>query len=88
MKRRGLSMIPWTRVSKWIKTQYKIEILVFQKFVIAARKRSFVELGQTGNMDEVPLTLSVPSNRTVVTKCAKLITVKTSGPENHIMLPF
>jgi hypothetical protein len=68
--------------------QYKIEILVFQKFVISARKRSFVKLGHIGNMDKVPLTFSVPSNRTVDTKCAKLITIKTSGPENHIMLPF
>jgi hypothetical protein len=61
---------------------------MFQKFVIAARRRSFFELGQIGNMDKDPLTVSVPSNRTVDTKGAKLITVKTSGPENDIMLPF
>ena len=39
------------------------------------------EIGQLGNMDEVPLTFDVPSNKTVDVKCAKTIMIKTSGNE-------
>jgi hypothetical protein len=39
------------------------------------------ELGQIGNMDKVPLTFHVPSNRTVDNKGATTITIKTSGHE-------
>jgi hypothetical protein len=42
MKRLGLSIIPLTRVPKGMPVQYNIDILVFQKFVIAARKREIL----------------------------------------------
>jgi hypothetical protein len=80
-KRHGLSMLPRTRVPQGMPAEYKIETLAFQKFVIAAWKRCCVKLGQIGNMDWVPVTFSVSSNRTVGTKGAKSITVKISGPE-------
>jgi hypothetical protein len=68
--------------------EYEAEILQFHKFVIAARKKSSFELG---NMDEVPLTFEVSSNKTLDIKGAKSITIKTSGhQETHytVVLAF
>ena len=39
------------------------------------------EIGQSGNMEEVPLTFDVPSNKTVDVRGAKAINMKTSGNE-------
>jgi hypothetical protein len=61
--------------------KYEIKILGFQKSVTAARKKSCFELGQNGNMGRVSLTFNVPLDRTVDTKGAKLIIIKTSGCE-------
>lgn len=58
MKSHGLSMCPSTRTA-----EYKTKILEFQKSVIPAREKSCFQPGQIGNMDEVGLTFSVPSNR-------------------------
>jgi len=43
------------------------------------RKKMCSEVGQLGNMDEVPLTFDVTSNKTVDVKDAKTIMIKTSG---------
>ena len=45
------------------------------------RKNLCFEIGQLGNMDEIPLTFDVPSNKTVDVKGAKTIMIKTSGNE-------
>jgi len=45
------------------------------------RNKLCFEIGQSGNMDEVPLTFDVPSNKTVEVKGAKKIMIKTSGNE-------
>jgi len=45
------------------------------------RKKLCFEIEQLGNMDEVPLTFDVPSNKTVDVKGAKTIMIKTSGNE-------
>ena len=45
------------------------------------REKLCFETGQLGNMDEVPLTFDVLSNKTVDVKRAKTITIKTSGNE-------
>jgi hypothetical protein len=55
IKRNGLSMSNCTRVAQKMPTQYETKILELQIFLIAARKKSCFELGQTGNMDKVPL---------------------------------
>jgi hypothetical protein len=60
--------------------------VVFQKFV-AARKQSCFDLGQIGNMDELPLTFKVPLNSIVDTKGAKSIT-KLLAMRKHIALKF
>jgi len=43
------------------------------------RKKLCFEIGQLGNIDEVPLTFDVPSNKTVDVEGAKTIMIKTSG---------
>jgi hypothetical protein len=53
--------------------EYEAKILEFYKFVIGARKKMCFELSQIDNMDEVPLTVDVPSNRTVNNKGDKTI---------------
>jgi len=45
------------------------------------RKKLCFEIGQLGNMDEVPLTFDVPSNKIVDVKGARTIRIKTSGNE-------
>jgi hypothetical protein len=81
MKRHGLSMRTHIRIALKIPAEYEEKILEFHKFVIGARKNTYFELSQIGNMDEVPLTFNVPSNRTVDNEGATTITIKTSGHE-------
>ncbi|XP_069593726.1 bromodomain testis-specific protein [Ranitomeya imitator] len=84
MKRCGLAMRTKTRIAQKMPQEYEAKILSFHKFVIDSRKKNGYELGQIGNMDEVPLTFDVPSNRTVEAKGSKTVTVKTAGHEkNH-----
>uniref|UniRef100_A0A803K4M5 HTH CENPB-type domain-containing protein n=1 Tax=Xenopus tropicalis TaxID=8364 RepID=A0A803K4M5_XENTR len=81
MKRSGLAMRTKTKIAQKMPKEYEEKILSFHKFLIDARKKNQFELSQIGNMDEVPLTFDVPSNRTVDHKGAKTRTVKTSGYE-------
>ena len=43
----------------------KSKITEFHKYVINMRKKLCFEIGQLGNMDEVPLNFDVPSNKTM-----------------------
>ena len=43
------------------------------------KKKLCSEIGKLGNMDEVPLSFQVPSNKTVDVKGSKTIIIKTSG---------
>jgi hypothetical protein len=45
MKKHGLSKCIQTRIAQMMPAQYEMQILQFQKFVIAARKKSCFELG-------------------------------------------
>ncbi|CAI5766530.1 pogo transposable element with KRAB domain [Podarcis lilfordi] len=87
MKRCGLAMRTKTRIAPKMPEEYESKILSFHKLVIDARKRNGFEIRQIGNMDGVPLTFDVPSNRTVDLKGAKTIAMKTSGHEKtHYMV--
>ena len=79
MKRCGLAMSTKTSTAQKMPIEYESKIVSFQKFVLDARKKNGFEISPIGNMDEVPLTFDVPSNKTVDVKGAKTITVKTSG---------
>ena len=61
--------------------EYERKIIEFHKYVINTRKKLCFEMGQLGNMDEVPLTFDIPSNKIVNVKGAKTIMIKTSGNE-------
>ncbi|KAG8231968.1 hypothetical protein J437_LFUL008889, partial [Ladona fulva] len=64
MKRHGLSMCTKITIAQEMPADYEEKILVFHRFVINARKKTSFELGQIGNMDEIPFIFDVPSNNT------------------------
>jgi len=61
--------------------EYKRKFIEFHKYVINVRKRLCFEIGQLGNMDQVPLAFDVLSNKTVDVKGAKKIMIKIHGHE-------
>lgn len=81
MKRNNLAMRTRTKLAQKMPNAYEDKILQFHSYVINLRKTTNFELGQIANMDEVPLTFDVPSNRTVNEKGAKTVSIKTSGHE-------
>ena len=81
MRRNGLCMHTKTTIAQKLPHEYKRKIIEFHKYVINKRKKLCFEIGQLGNMDEVPLTFDVPSNKTVDVKGAKTIMIKTSDNE-------
>ncbi|XP_077111701.1 uncharacterized protein LOC143767342 isoform X2 [Ranitomeya variabilis] len=72
LKRSGLHKGANTRIAQKMPEEYETETLSFHKFVIDAMKRHRFELSQIGNMDEIPITFGVPSNRTVDAKGVKI----------------
>jgi hypothetical protein len=66
-----------TTIAQKLPHEYKRKVIEFHKYVINMRKKLCFEIGQLGNMDEIPLTFDVPSNKTVNVK----IMIKTSGNE-------
>jgi len=81
MRRNGLCMRTKTTIAQKMPHEYKRKIIEFHKYTINMRKKLCFEIGQLGNMDEVPLKFDVPSNKTVDVKGAKTIMIKTSGNE-------
>lgn len=79
MKRNSLSMRTRTKLAQKMPAAYEQKIVSFHSYFINLRKETPFELGQIGNMDEVPLCFDVPSNRTVDRKGTKTVTIKTSG---------
>ena len=81
MRRNGLCMCTKTTIVQKLPRKYERKIIEFHTYVINIRKMLCFEIGNLGNLDEVPLTFDVPSNKTVDVKGAKTIMVKTSGNE-------
>ena len=81
MRRNGLCMRIKTTIAQKLPQVFERKIIEFHKYVINMRKKLCFEIGQLGNMDEVPLAFDVPSNKTVDVKGAKTIMKKTSGNE-------
>ena len=81
MRRNGLCWCTKTTIAQKLPHEYERKFIKFHKYVINMRKKLCFELGQLGNMVEVPLTFDVPSNKRVDVKGAKTITIKTSGNE-------
>ena len=70
-----------TTIVQKLPCEYERRIIEFHKYVINMRKKLCFETGQLRNLDEVPLTFDVPSNKTVDVKGAKTIVIKTSSNE-------
>jgi len=81
MRRNGLCMRTKTTIVQKLPHEYERKIIEFHKYVINMRKKVCFEIGQLGNMDEVPLTFDVLSNKTVDGKDGKTVMIKTSGNE-------
>ena len=79
MRRNGLCMHTKTTIAQKLPHEYERKIIEFHKYVINMTKKLCFEIGQLGNMDEVPLTFDVPSKKTVDVKGAKTIMIKTCG---------
>ena len=77
MRRNSLCMRTKTTIAQKLPREYERKIIEFHKCVINMRKKVCFEIGRLGNMDEVTLTVVVPSN----VKGAKTIMIKTSGNE-------
>ena len=65
---------------------YENEVLEFHSYVINLRKTYSFEPSQITNVDEVPLTFDVPSNRIVDIKGAKAMAVKASHEKTHFII--
>ena len=67
MRRNGLCMHTKTKIAQKLPHEYERKIKEFLKYAILVnmRKKLCFEIQQLGNMDEVPLTFDVPSNKTM-----------------------
>ena len=54
MRRNGLCLHTKTRIVHKLPREYERKIMEFHKYVINMRKKLCFEIGQLGNMDEVP----------------------------------
>ena len=81
MERHGLTLRQRTNLSQKLPADLEAKVDSFQRFIIKLRKHHNYELGQIGNMDETPMTLDLPGNRTVHAKGEKTVLVKTTGHE-------
>jgi len=81
MRRNGLCMHTKATIAQKLPREYERKIIEFHKYVINMRKKLCFEIGQLGNMDEIPLKFDVPSNKTVDVKGAKTIMIMTSGDD-------
>lgn len=88
MKREGLSMRTQMKLAPKLPAAYENQALEFHSYVINLQKAYSFELSQITNMDKVPLTFDVPSNRTVDVKGAKTMAIKTSGHEKTYFTVF
>ena len=71
MRRNCLCVRTKTTIAQKLPSEYERKIVEFHKYVINVRKRLCFEIGQLGNMDQVPLAFDVLSNKTVDVKGAK-----------------
>lgn len=81
MKREGLSLRTQMKLAQKLPAACENQVLEFHSYVINLRRTYSFELSEIANMDEVPLTFVVPSNKTVGIKGVKTVAVQTNGLE-------
>ena len=88
MKRKCLSTKTQMKLAPKLPTAYDNQVLEFHSYVIILWKTHDFELSQITNMDEVPHTCDVPSNRSVDVNGAKTMLTKLMVMRKHISLLF
>uniref|UniRef100_A0A8C8VPE3 HTH CENPB-type domain-containing protein n=1 Tax=Pelusios castaneus TaxID=367368 RepID=A0A8C8VPE3_9SAUR len=84
MNRYGLCLRQRTKISQKLPKDLECKVSLFQKFIIKQCKKHNYELGDIGNMDEMPMTFDLPCNQTVASIGEKTVFVRSTGNEkNH-----
>ena len=72
-------MRTWMKLAPKCPVVFENQVLEFHSYVFNLQKTYTFELSPIANMDEVPFTFDVPSNRTVGVKGTKTMAIKMSG---------
>ena len=83
MERHDFVLRQKTKIAQRLHRELDDKITSFQRFVIRHRQRNNYALACIGNMDETPITIDMPSNRTVNKIGEKTVLVKTTGHEKE-----
>ncbi|CAM5160807.1 unnamed protein product [Natator depressus] len=87
MNRHVLCLCQRTKIAQKLPRDLEEKIKPFQRLIIKSRKEYAFELSQIGNMDEIPMTFDLQSNRTVTAVGEKRVLIKTTGHEKiHFMV--
>lgn len=81
MRRYDLVLRERTKIAQKLPADLDDKILQFHQFVIRNRQKEGYKLSCIGNMDETPITLDMPANRTVNQKGEKTVLIRTTGHE-------
>lgn len=81
MKRKNLAIRQRTTLSQTLPDDHREKMAAFQAFVADQTKKFNLGSDQIVNMDEVPLTFDIPMNRTIESKGASSVNIRTTGHE-------
>lgn len=81
MKRKNLAIRQRTTLFQTLPEDHREKMAAFQAFVADQTKKFNLGSEQIVNMDEVPLTFDIPMNRTIDSKGASSVKIRTTGHE-------
>ena len=83
MQRHDLVIRLKTKISQKLPDQLREELNDFQSFVYRQRTENSFDLACIANMDETPMQSDMPSSRTIESKGAKTVQIRTTGNEKN-----
>ena len=83
MKRNGLSLRRKTTVAQRLPGDYEEKVVRFYRYITDRREEQNYPLHLIANMDEIPLTLDIPPNRTINSVAEKFVKIRTTGNEKN-----
>ena len=81
LKRHDFVIRQKTKISQKLPVDWEEKIVSFHSYVIKKRKQKNFDLSAIGNMDETPVWFDMPAVRTVESRGAKTVFVKTTSHE-------